>query len=99
MFVRTIHRASISEFLLGFLIALFPFTLADEFTSPTKNSDWDLADHYTLGETVTIAWDTSLSAVSLFVSQWGSDGQAVGSLLSESSQNPLVLDLFLPASG
>lgn len=96
MFVRTIHRASISKFLLGFLVTLFPSTLADEFTSPS-NSEADLAVHYTLGDTVSIAWETSLSVISLSVSQWG--GEAVGSLLSESSQSPLALDLFLPASG
>lgn len=96
MFVRTIHRASISIFLLEFLVTLFPSTLADEFTSPS-NSEADLAVHYTLGDTVSIAWETSLSVISLSVSQWG--GEAVGSLLSEFSQSPLALDLFLPASG
>src|SRR5271163_3425346 len=62
------------------IIALNPSALADEFTSPS-NSEPDLAVHYTLGETVTIAWTTSLQYLSLYVSIWG--GEDIGALLSE----------------
>jgi hypothetical protein len=69
------------------IVALIPCALADEFTSPS-NSAADLSIKYTLGETVTITWTTSLQTLSLYVAHWGGDD--IGALLSEPSLNTLI---------
>lgn len=62
------------------ITALFPLCSADEFTSPS-NSKSDLTIQYTLGQTVQLSWNCSLSEISVIVSHWG--GNDVGSLLSK----------------
>jgi hypothetical protein len=94
MLVLSGHRASLT-FFLAILFTSISFTLADEFTSPS-NSEADLAVHYTLGETVIVTWETSLSILSLYVAHWG--GSDVGSLLSKRCRNPQLLDLLCPAA-
>jgi len=49
---------------------------ADEFTSPS-NSKTDLSTQYTLGQTVQLAWQTSLEEITLIVSHWGGDDVGV----------------------
>jgi hypothetical protein len=67
----------------GIITALLPLCSADEFTSPS-NSKSDLSIQYTLGQTVQLSWNCSLSEISVIVGHWG--GNDVGSLLSKSEQ-------------
>jgi hypothetical protein len=45
---------------------------ADEFTTPPGSVN-DLVTRYTVGETVEVTWNTSLSSINLFLNHWGAE--------------------------
>ena len=65
--------------LISLLIScLSALVYADQFTNPS-NSVTDLSTTYYLGESINVAWESSVSDITLVVSVWG--GKDVGVLL------------------
>ncbi|KAN0066996.1 hypothetical protein V8E54_014920 [Elaphomyces granulatus] len=85
--VKMLIPALISRWLTAILAAevlLIPSVLADEFTNPS-NSVPDLAVSYTLGQSVTVTWNCSLSYITLLVAHWGAE--IIGSLLTDAQNS------------